>query len=232
MDQYGRPFVLQSGDLVLVHYWMYGDQPLGGLVFIAESPYIAARVESGCEGPFLRNTTTYWPDFLGEWYQIWTAPNSQIAASAVVAGGGTVIGLSLRLWVQDYCGVWCDLYGDGIPHTSAPYYDNVRVMVLRQLTPTQEAPPATALTGVYPNPFNPKTTIHFSLAAPGQASLRVYDLAGRRMAILLDGPAAAGEQSIEWDGRDDAGRQLASGVYLLRFEAAGVSKQAKLVLLK
>ncbi len=100
-------------------------------------------------------------------------------------------------------------------------------------TAAEEVPAAiTTLHGAHPNPFNPKTTIRFSLAAPGRASLRVYDLAGRRMATLLDGLAAAGAQSIDWNGRDDAGRQLASGVYLLRFKAAGTSEESKLVLLK
>jgi flagellar hook assembly protein FlgD len=60
----------------------------------------------------------------------------------------------------------------------------------------------------------------------------IYDLTGRRVATLLDGPAAAGAQAIDWDGRDDAGRQLASGVYLLRFAAAETCEQGKLVLLK
>ena len=97
-----------------------------------------------------------------------------------------------------------------------------------------EIPAATALKGSYPNPFNPKTTLRFALAADAPVHLGVYDLAGRRVRQLLAGERslAAGQHEIVWDGRTDAGDRVASGVYFVRMEADAVSQTLKLVLLK
>lgn len=84
----------------------------------------------------------------------------------------------------------------------------------------------------YPNPFNPKTTIGFFLPEDSSVRLSVYDPRGRFLRLLLDGRYPAGEHSIVWNGRDAAGRQLASGVYLARLEAAGELRSEKLVLSK
>jgi len=83
-----------------------------------------------------------------------------------------------------------------------------------------------------PNPFNPKTSLRFTLPAAGVARLAIYDLSGRRLATLVDEALAAGEHVAEWNGRDAAGVQAASGVYLARLEAAGYADMRKLTLLK
>ncbi len=94
------------------------------------------------------------------------------------------------------------------------------------------APAATVALGAWPNPFNPATTIAWSLPAAGALRLEVLDLAGRRLALLFDGPAAAGPGSLRWDGRDAAGRPLASGVYFVRLEAGTFTASEKLILIK
>ena len=127
VDQHGDPIEIGPDTQVRIHYWMYADLPLNGLVFGAETPYVAARVDGGCEGPFTRNTTTYWPDFNGEWYQIWNHANWELQASAEAAGGGEITAIAVRLWVMDMCEVWCNINGDGYPHTPGPFYDNVSV---------------------------------------------------------------------------------------------------------
>ncbi len=66
-----------------------------------------------------------------------------------------------------------------------------------------------------PNPFNPQTIVTFMLPVSGTARLEVYTPQGRRVRTLLDGYREAGEHSLNWDGRDDTGRSLASGLYLL-----------------
>ena len=80
----------------------------------------------------------------------------------------------------------------------------------------------------YPNPFNPSTRIRVSLAAPGPVSLTVYDLIGRRVAVLMEGEGAAGVYELEWTGRDDLGRMLPSGVYVYRL-VAGTYTEARLM---
>ncbi len=81
-----------------------------------------------------------------------------------------------------------------------------------------------------PNPFNPSTTIHFELAQAGSVRLRIHDARGRLVRDLLRADLAAGAHSCEWDGRDDAGRSVPSGVYFCRSEAAGTQQVGKLVL--
>ena len=70
-----------------------------------------------------------------------------------------------------------------------------------------------------PNPFNPQTTIDYVLAADGPVRLEVFSVDGRRVAVLVDGPQAAGAHSATWRGRDDAGRGMASGTYMYRLTA-------------
>ncbi|MCP4572856.1 MAG: T9SS type A sorting domain-containing protein [bacterium] len=68
----------------------------------------------------------------------------------------------------------------------------------------------------YPNPFNPQATITFVMDRTERVEITVYDLSGRRIAVLADRVLTAGEQSVQWDGLDTAGRDAPSGIYLLR----------------
>ena len=83
-----------------------------------------------------------------------------------------------------------------------------------------------------PNPFNPTTTVAFSLTEGGSARLAVYDVAGRLVRILADGDFGPGRHEFTWSGRDGAGRSVAAGVYLYRFEAAGRSEVRRMVLVE
>ena len=95
------------------------------------------------------------------------------------------------------------------------------------------SPDAFALAQNYPNPFNAWTTIGFSLPAPASCRLSIHDLQGRRVRDLLareDLPA--GLHRVAWHGTDDAGGEVASGVYLYRLRAAGETRARRLVLAK
>ncbi|MBD3349462.1 MAG: T9SS type A sorting domain-containing protein [Candidatus Eisenbacteria bacterium] len=83
-----------------------------------------------------------------------------------------------------------------------------------------------------PNPFNPITTIRFAVPKTGRIKLTVYDIAGRQVRRLIDGLSAPGRHEATWDGRDDAGERVASGVYFLRLEDGHSIASRKLVLLK
>jgi hypothetical protein len=83
-----------------------------------------------------------------------------------------------------------------------------------------------------PNPFNPRTTIRFSLAQAGAARLVVYDVAGRRVRTLVEGPQEAGAHEVVWDGTNDAGLTVPSGVYWSRLTTEGYTSNRKLVALK
>lgn len=83
-----------------------------------------------------------------------------------------------------------------------------------------------------PNPFNPITTIRYTLPRSGATRLGVYDAAGRRIAELANGSQSAGPHEETWDGRDALGMPVGSGVYFVRLESAGESRVRKIVLLK
>ncbi len=131
-------------------------------------------------------------------------------------------------------GYWCwGIAGAGERLFAADSHDGI--YVLRNdlvLTTVDAAPPAGMDLGCYPNPFNPRATVVFTLPAAGHARLTVHDVRGRRLRVLAQGHAAAGRHELEWDGRDNAGRPLSSGVYLLRLEARGARGIAKAVLLR
>jgi hypothetical protein len=84
-----------------------------------------------------------------------------------------------------------------------------------------------------PNPFNPVTFIRYELRAPADTRLTVFDVAGRVVRTLVAGlPQLAGRYEAPWDGRDDAGRACASGVYFYRLEAGGFTDSGKMALLR
>jgi flagellar hook assembly protein FlgD len=93
-------------------------------------------------------------------------------------------------------------------------------------------PRVLSLRGPYPNPFNPSAAFELDLPAGGQVRLAVYDVGGRRVRSLEDGLAPAGRHRITWDGRDDRGRPVASGVYWLRLEAGGERRVLRGVLVR
>jgi hypothetical protein len=94
-------------------------------------------------------------------------------------------------------------------------------------------PARTALHPNVPNPFNPMTTIRFDLAQAGRVRLRVYDVAGRLVRQLIDAPLPAGrEHAAAWDGLDEAGARVPSGVYLYRMMTADFDQTRKMLLLK
>jgi hypothetical protein len=84
----------------------------------------------------------------------------------------------------------------------------------------------------HPNPFNPQTTIRYTLAHDGRAVLRIFDATGALVRTLVDVNQAVGEQVVSWDGRTDRGGSAASGVYFYQLEADGSVQARKIVLLR
>lgn len=90
----------------------------------------------------------------------------------------------------------------------------------------------TDLLPVSPNPFNPQTRMRFTLAGPDEVSLRVYDVQGRLVATVVEGVQQQGLHEIPWDGADDNGRRLPSGVYFVALSAERRVFTQKFVILK
>ena len=121
------------------------------------------------------------------------------------------------------------------------YIDDLRLVA--QAPPTSEptavgaseedvVPSVYALSQNHPNPFNPETTLSYDLPEAGVVRLSLYNMSGQLVRTLEDGERSAGSCSVTWDGTDDTGRDVASGVYLSRMEVSGFSAVRKLVLVR
>jgi hypothetical protein len=135
----------------------------------------------------------------------------------VATVGQPVIGLTTGPAVQLCSGFWCRaaMAPTGVPVSLLP------------------APFAPALQlSSSPNPFNPATAISFIVASSGSVELVVHDVAGRLVRRLWRGAMPAGRQVIAWDGSDDAGHHVGSGVFIARLTIGLVSESRRLTLLK
>jgi hypothetical protein len=84
----------------------------------------------------------------------------------------------------------------------------------------------------FPNPFNPDTSISFSLAEKGKVEILIFNSKGQRIRKLVDGIYSAGEHTVNWNGKSDRQENLASGVYYYRMQAGSRYINKKMILLK
>ncbi len=104
--------------------------------------------------------------------------------------------------------------------------------VLVDAVSTVEAPVRFALASPRPNPFTGATAIQYDAPRDvAHATLAVFDVQGRRVASLHDGPVAAGRHTTRWDARDSSGRRVSTGIYFVRFETPDFNETKKVVLL-
>jgi flagellar hook capping protein FlgD len=111
-----------------------------------------------------------------------------------------------------------ELSEDGLGTEHGPYAVTYRVV--------------NALSQNHPNPFNPTTTIGYSIAKDNEVSLMIYDVAGRKVRTLVNEHQKADVYKVTWDGMNDTGSRVASGVYFYKLVAGSFVKTKKMVLLK
>ncbi|NQV19382.1 MAG: T9SS type A sorting domain-containing protein, partial [Armatimonadetes bacterium] len=93
-------------------------------------------------------------------------------------------------------------------------------------------PVVTELIGNHPNPFNPTTTISFSLQNNSNVEISIYNIKGQKVKTLVNHKLTAGEHSVVWDGRDDNNQPVGSGVYFYKFKTDNFEKTRKMILLR
>lgn len=108
-------------------------------------------------------------------------------------------------------------------------FDNPAVTAIE---PGPTAPEGIVLRPNYPNPFNPSTHVEFGMRNAEWVHLVVFDIQGQRVATLVDAALAAGHHTVTWNGRDDAGRAMPSGVYLYRLQAGSSVQARKMILMR
>jgi hypothetical protein len=136
------------------------------------------------------------------------------------------------------------VYGTTDPEDSAyvviqsndPVLSVVNELVIRQvvvgLEDLEVLPTTFDVAQNYPNPFNPTTTINYQVPQVSDVKLVVYNILGQKVRTLVNDRMEPGYHSVVWDGRNEDGRTVASGIYIYRFEANEFTKTLKLMLLK
>jgi hypothetical protein len=159
--------------------------------------------------------------------------------------------LGNQIWVARYDGPannYDDIFGLAVDDSSNIYVTGTSDMNVagimctikyRQFVGVEEktssvnpAPLRFALAQNAPNPWASGTRISYSLSAPGEASLAVYDALGRRVRAFSPHALRLTPHEVFWDGRDDGGRRVPSGVYFYRLQAGGYSDTKKMVLIR
>jgi len=120
--------------------------------------------------------------------------------------------------------IWVSTESEGIVHITG-LITGLEDEVLR-------APQTVRLEKNYPNPFNPSTTIEYSLDKARNITLAVYDISGKKVRTLVSGSAPAGDNQAVWNGLDDNGNGVSSGVYFYRLHGSGISLSGKMLLVK
>ncbi len=96
---------------------------------------------------------------------------------------------------------------------------------------SKAVPTVYALHDAYPNPFNPKTTIQFDLPSASPVNLSIYDGSGKLIKTLVDGYRGVDFHSVEWNGTDDSGQTVSSGVYFYQLDAGNAFSETKSIIL-
>ncbi|NOY57952.1 MAG: T9SS type A sorting domain-containing protein, partial [Calditrichaeota bacterium] len=116
------------------------------------------------------------------------------------------------------------------------FYGLVSVVLTKVDFRKIRVPKEYALHQNYPNPFNPETSIEYALPELARVSLKIYDVNGHLVRSLISGQQSAGTHLVTWDGRDENGAKVVSGVYFYQFKAAGAkqsfSQTNKMILMK
>jgi len=116
----------------------------------------------------------------------------------------------------------------------AAYFDNIVITELGadDVKDAENVPTEFSLQQNFPNPFNPTTTINYNLPANAFVSLNIYDLLGREIVSLVSSEQAAGQHSATWNGKNQSGSEVPSGVYLYTLSAGNYKTTMKMLLMK
>jgi hypothetical protein len=179
-----------------------------------------------------RRPVTGSPCVLYKWYVCWPDSNTLTLAATTADTVATITHVNAGEMVRV----------QGIDAQSRAGVRSVASEAWNPVAPPPPTSPTTTKPGhghgkggkhlVYPNPFNPATTIHYELDEPAHVIVEVYDLAGRRVRALVDADLSSGPASVVWDGRDDRGQGVASGTYFCRLSIGLEHQTLRMLLVK
>jgi uncharacterized delta-60 repeat protein len=214
-----------SGNESWVRRYDYGvsgtDQPYGMAVDGSNDVYITGMSGSGGAAGLDYATIKYHSNGDAAWVRRYNGPGSASDYARAVA-------------VDDSGNVYVAGYGAG----SETEEDFFTIKYVQEFTGVEdetgdrERPSEFVLSQNYPNPFNPTTKIGFTLAKSGFVTMQIYDMQGRKVRTLVSEELSSGYKSVLWDGKNDEGGDVASGVYFYQLKVGDFSQPKKMLLLK
>ncbi len=145
----------------------------------------------------------------------------------VVPGETQISCFSLVLETYDADDLQWTMFGHDMERTRCYGYT-----IYTDVDEHEAAPSVTRLHPAYPNPFNPSTTIKFDMKANGFVTLKIYGVTGKLVKILVNGVKDAGSYTVTWNGTNNSGSPVASGLYFYKMETEGYNETKKMVLLR
>ncbi len=220
----GQLFVVQpaSGDTTFVgqaggiNYSGFSINPHSGVLWASVRPLLTNR-----DRIYTVNTTTGAVTLIGATGDGAITPSIAFAPTGILYGlKGTGSSPSNLIQIDTLTAVGTILGSTGVVGMLAITMrtDSAGVVAVGE-EPTDGLPVAYDLLPNFPNPFNPETRITYALPVPGQVELRVFDVAGRLVTVLEEGPRPAGYHTVIWNGTNRSGAAVASGVYFCTLEA-------------
>ncbi|MDY6915202.1 MAG: FlgD immunoglobulin-like domain containing protein [Candidatus Cloacimonadota bacterium] len=169
------------------------------------------------------------PDEYGEWYVV-----DETTITAQIDDGFFYLDSVDPPIVVEVGQSWGSLIGI-VDYSYDEYALNPRTpedMTQESNTTPNTVPAAAKLEGNYPNPFNPETTVFFTLTNPEKVEVAVYNLQGKKVKTLANSDYSAGQHQIIWNGTNDNGESVASGIYLYKMKAGKYTSAKKMILMK
>jgi len=210
--------IMDSGMLRVGHIPVTGEH---------EGPVTVSAEITAHSGGSLTQSSIFYRHGDGLWNEIPMNLSSRGSYEAIIPAPETSSVCEYYIAVQDDTG-----RSEGMPRTQPEASYSFTQTANLSSVGSSEVPGSAQLNSNYPNPFNPTTTFSFSLAYEDEAELAILDARGHLVRILTSGMHAAGDHSIQWDGKDSTGRTLPSGVYLYRLRAAGLQYTRTATLIK
>jgi hypothetical protein len=200
----------------------------------------AIAVDNSCNVYVTGMSMSYNPETLSDDYAtVKYYPNGDTAWIRSYNGPGNIHtgwceDIAQAITVDDYGNV----YVTGYSQDSVTGYDYCTIKYVQKTsdvkdeTSSKEKPAEFGLSQNYPNPFNQATKIEFTLAKSGFVTLQIYDTLGRKVRTLVSEHLSSGYKSMFWDGKNDTGKEVASGIYFYQIKAGNFSASKKMLLLK
>lgn len=195
-----------------------------------------AIVTDECDNLYLTGSI-HTSDTSYDYFTIKYRPNGDTVWAKRYNGPGSSYDVASAIAVDD-SGCYSNVYVTGASWGSGTYYDYATIKYIQISTDVKDEtgkrkkPSEFALSQNYPNPFNSTTKIDFTLAKSGFVNMTIYNLLGRRVRTLVSEQVSSGYKSVLWDGKNEEGEEVTSGIYFYKIQAGYLTQVKKIVLLK